>query len=413
MEKGDICIYINNYGTSNILIPNLADNNPGMGGTQFEMFLLCQLLKERGIPFTLLLTHPQKTVDNIEYILVKDIDDAFVYCNKHLIKHLILRANDGLKNLDALENTKIIYWIHNFIDYSSATKIAKSKKVERVVFVSQEEADFYYDHDISKKGVVIFNAIPKVKKEHEQEKENIVAFIGDISPYKMLDKLTALWPRIIRKVPDAKLLVLGSGDLYGKGKKFGEFGIAEEQYEKKVLKPLIKHKVLDTVIFQGLVKNNMSDLISRAKITVFFNPIETFCIAATDSIKNKVPVICPKSTGYCDVVRKQTGYLFRNKNQALRKIISVLKNNDKWLIADNDLHYLDNFYSEIFLERWLSLFDNLANQKPPKISHKNNIFVNNKFLVISLRRIRTVFHLPNGFSRIGIKWYMKKLLKRN
>ena len=413
MEKASICIYINNYGTNDIVLPDLRKANPGMGGSQYEMFLLCQLLQNKQIPFTLLLTHKQKFVDKIDYKLVKDIHDVFNFCNNNSVEYLVLRANDGLDCADELNDTKILYWIHNFIDYRSATKIAKNTKVEKVIVVSQEEADHYYDHDISNKGVVIFNSIPERRQIDTPSKENVVAFIGDLSPYKMFDKLTAMWPKIVKKIPDAKLLVLGSGDLYGKGKKIGQFGIAEESYEKKILKPILSNDLIDTVSFQGLVKGGMDGLISTAKVTVFTNPTETFCIAATDSIKNKVPVICPKSTGYCDVVTKKTGYLYRTKSQAIKRVVSILNNKKPIDIENDDLSYLNEFSSENFLKSWLSLFEDLRKGNKRKINHKSNLFVDGKLFIVLLKSLRRLFHLPNGFSRSGIRWYIKRLIKKN
>ncbi len=414
MDKNNLCIYINNYGTSNIELGDLESSNPGIGGTQYEMFLLCELLYKSNIPFTLLLTHDQKFKKPIEYDLVENISEAFNYCNAKKVKKLILRANDGLEYLSVLTRTKVIYWIHNFIDYKSATKIALSKIVSNVVFVSQEEADYYYDHDIAKKGTVIFNAIPNKRNFQKKEKENVVAFIGDLSPYKMVDKLTSIWPKIKRRVPDAKLLIIGSGDLYGKGKKFGKYGIAEEQYEKKILKPLLKHNLLESVQFSGLVKGNMADLIQEAKVTVFINPIETFCIAATDSIKNFVPVICPKSTGYCDVVTNKTGIFFKTKCGAKRDIYKILKDKTKIEFTKSDLSYLEKFSPDSFITSWKQLIQNdNTTQTAQKIYHKNNYSVNSKHFVIFMQKIRRIFHLPNAFSRIGIKWYLKKLIKRN
>ncbi len=414
MEKSRICIYINNYGTTNMVMPSLIEANPGMGGTQYEMFLLCELFSKNNIPFTLLLTHKQQFSYEIKYEFVDNIESAFDYCNRNKSKYIILRANDGLKSIDKLKETKIIYWVHNFIDYKSATLIAKNSKVKKVVFVSQEAADFYYDHDISKKGAVIFNAIPSKRVINDKaKKENIVAFIGDLSPYKMFDKLTAIWPKIIKKNPDAKLLVLGSGDLYGKGKKFGAYRLAEEKFEVKFLKPILKNNLFGTVEFAGLVKGDMSQKISRAKVTVFMNPIETFCIAATDSIGNGVPVVCPKSTGYCDVVNKKTGFLFRSKFGAKRYINKILKNKDSLVINEESLGYFKSFQPDTFYDSWISLLNDLENDNHKKITHKKNYFVNNKLFVVIMRNIRLILHLPNCFSRIGIKWYIAKILKKN
>jgi glycosyltransferase involved in cell wall biosynthesis len=415
MENFKICIFINNYGTSNIKLPDLSLSNPGMGGTQYEMFLLIQLLAKSNIDLTVFLTHNQQFETNIKYRLVDNIEEVFNICNKENFDYAILRANDGLKNLNILNKTKIIYWVHNFIGYKSATCIAKNEHVAKVVFVSQEEADFYYDHDISKKGKVIFNAIPKFNKKNQiKEKENIVTFIGDLSPYKKFDKLTKIWPKIVSKVPNAKLLVLGSGDLYGKGKTFGKYGYAEEHFENRFMKPIIKHNLQTTVEFAGLVKGNMPELISKSKVTVFMNPIETFCIAATDSIANKVPVVCPKSTGYCDVVTNNTGYLFTRKNQIVNVVVRILKSNKQYNMTNEDLRYLESFSPETYLSSWLNLFAELNPSKVyKKRYHKKNYSVNHKWIPIVLDKIRTLFHLPNGFSRIGIKWYLRKIIRKN
>ena len=59
-----------------------------------------------------------------------------------------------------------------------------------------------------------------------------VVYMGALVEGKGFSELCSIWPSIINEVPNATLLVLGSGSLYGRIK-LGPLGIAEESYERK------------------------------------------------------------------------------------------------------------------------------------------------------------------------------------
>lgn len=407
-----IGMFIKNYATTDFVLHDLTQENPGLGGSQYEMFLLAQLLFEKpinGVEFELILSKPQVTFYKNNFTIIQNIDDVFAYCESNDFDYLILRCNDGINNLSRLNKTKIIYWAHNFFDSTYADIISDSKQVKKIVFVSQEESDFFYDHDIIYKSDVCYNAIPyfDISKIRSSKKENIVLFIGDLSPYKHFDKLTKIWPSIIKKIPDAKLMVIGNGDIYGKNIKFGKRNIAEANYENIIFKPLEENNIENTVEFKGHIKKGIKEIISDAKVTILMNPRETFCIAATDSIASGVKVIAPKSTGYCDViVNKKTGYLVKNTHKLKNKLIKILKSSN-YVINPDDLKYLEKFSPINFYNKWVDILLNIDKSKKPFV--KKNLTVDLKWLGILLHFIRKVFHLPNSFSRIGINHKIKKL----
>jgi glycosyltransferase involved in cell wall biosynthesis len=68
-----------------------------------------------------------------------------------------------------------------------------------------------------------------------ENKEQIVTYVGALIPTKGFHKLAKVWKNILKKVPTAKLQVIGDGKLYNKNAVLGPHGIAEAKYEKKSL----------------------------------------------------------------------------------------------------------------------------------------------------------------------------------
>lgn len=70
------------------------------------------------------------------------------------------------------------------------------------------------------------------------------------------------WKTVLAAVPDAKLNVIGAGNLYDRNSKLGKYGIAEESYENSFMPYLtekfeedgeIKERILPSVKFWGLM----------------------------------------------------------------------------------------------------------------------------------------------------------------
>lgn len=404
--KKRLGIFLNNKGTAQVDVSHLEKGNPGMGGTQFEFFILLSELQKMGIYELFYFgTAVQKGLDGVNTIVVQDVYEAFRKCNELKIDILISR-DGGANQIDILENTKLIYWVHNFLPFDFCKAVGKNKKVKRVVFVSYQHRDFYLEMDIAKKAEVIFNSfyLPKTI-EVEPIKEKSVVFVGNLVPIKKLHVVTEIWPSVIKKISDAKLIVIGSGQTANRDKPLGPKGIAEATYEKQILSPLEKSNTLQTVEFRGVLGGEKVDIIRKAKVAIAPNDKETFCISALEYILSGTPVVGVSKGGINDVVENgKTGVLCKTKHGLKNNLIKVLSGKKTFDNLSSGITYFENnFAVNKFVEKWIKVIDEVANDVPPhKIKARKPFGDKFKFAGIVIKGIRTLFHLPDGFSRVGV-----------
>lgn len=410
-----IVLFIDNHSMGDVDISNLYFGNPGIGGTQYEMFLLAKLMLEndKSNEFKLLLTNPQRGFTGDKVFVLEKFDDVFEYCDCHSIDILIMRENKKIDLIEKLTNTKVIFWIHNFISYDLVRMIGKSKNIKRVIFVSKQHYDYYLEYNLNKKATYIYNALAFPSEiPHVDKKENNVVFTGNIVPIKRLHLVTKIWPDVIKKVPDAKLLVIGTGASAHRDIQLGPFGIAKKDYESIILEPLIKSNTLNTVKFLGILGIKKNDVIRSAKVGVSPNKDETFCLCAAEYILNGVPVVGVKKGGINDVViHKKTGLLHRSMKRIKKDIINLLLEKKKITITDEELNLMKTkFGFESFYNDWQKNILEVYNNKTVKCLHSSKPRIDKaKWAGSIFRFLRKVFHLPERFTRLGLY----KILKRS
>ena len=404
--KKTIGVFLNNKGTSQVDVSNLQNGNPGMGGTQFEFFIFLSELQKRNIYNIIYFgTAIQKGLNDVKTVVVKDVYEAFEKCNELNVDILISR-DGGADRLDILKNTKVIYWVHNFLPYDFCKTVGKNEKVKRVVFVSYQHRDVYLEMNIAKKAEVIYNSyyLPE-SINMTPNKTKTVVFLSNIDPVKKLHVVTEIWPGVIKKVPDAKLIVIGSGRNGNRNVPIGPLGIAEASYEKQIIEPLEKTNTLDTVVFKGILGAEKADIISESMVAVAPFDKETFCISALEYIICGTPVVGFSKGGINDVVENgKTGILCKTKRGLKKNLIKTLLGKKQFNNLPNGIDYLKtNFGVDSFVDKWIKTIDEVDSDIPPhKIKAKRPYGDKYKFAGMVMKFFRMIFHLPDGFSRVGI-----------
>ena len=247
-----IAFFIDNKNISNVDCTSIKEGNPGIGGTEYMILLISYLLNVRnnGIEVILLPTSKGFFPSDIKIVSCKDLKDGYIIanemkCNYFIFKHMDYYVNDFFSKLYSSYFTKIIPWCHNFCSFKSLRFYAKSTLVERIICVGKEQMDLYIDHLAFLKSDYIFNCVdinPSTtcsKDFRLNNRDNIVTYIGSLVPEKGFSVLAKAWRRILHEVPDAELFVVGTGKLYNRNQKLGEYGIAEAKFEKKFIRYLL------------------------------------------------------------------------------------------------------------------------------------------------------------------------------
>lgn len=251
-----------------------------------------------------------------------------------------------------------------------------------------------------KKSVTIFNFINDHCSERRNNDSQTVVFLGAISESKGFYELCRIWPGILKDVPEAKLKVIGSGQLYGNAV-MGRYGIAKESYEKKFM-PFItdaSRNILPSVKFLGIQGAEKIDTFLNASVGVV-NPArnsETFGMGIIEMATAKLPVVTRKKNGYLDTVESgRTGFLGSSLSEIQKNIILLLKNRmlNEQLGAEAK-RFIVNFSPEVIVPQWKDLLDAVYDDKlqieysPVRRPYSNNL----KWVRCVLRFLRFDMHL--------------------
>lgn len=320
MVKKKIGFIIHNKGIENINLKTIDLFNPGIGGTEYQLFLYLKKLFESfssAFDFVGLLDLVNtKTLFDGPTFLLNNQENA-TSCDL-----LFAKAQDYTSIKDF--NTKKILVFHNQPSTEDVKTIIKDFSVLPVFLSKSEILPYWKIPHIFKNSIICPNlVIPKDVLPKKPHKDPIIAFIGAIKPAKSFDVVLSIWPKILNEFPSAKLWVFGSGNLYNRSKPLGKKNIADPDYEE-VLVDLIKKTNPDSIQWFGnLPGDEMSRLLTNVDVGIV-NPKgkgETFCLSLFDFFNSKIPVLLNKKVRLYREMGNGCALFYNNYNQ----IHSILK----------------------------------------------------------------------------------------
>lgn len=422
-----IAIYIDNRNISSVDCTDLSKGNPGIGGTEYCILLLAQMIKcyHKEIEVILLVEKKGCLPKVDEILLVNGLNDVSKIAKKADIL-VISSRRDGnplpqtfFNQLDE-NKVKTVLWGHNYYYSDYCNRIANCNAIRANVFVGRQQYDRYVDHKIILKSTYIYNMYPMEKKQKRKfENQHTVTYIGSLVPEKGFQVLAAAWKKIIAEVPDAQLNVIGSGKLYSRNSKLGKYKIAEEHFENQFMRYLIDDagKILPSVNFLGVMGAEKDNVILETGVGVV-NPTgrtETFGISALDFESMGVPVVTIAKGGFLDtVIDHKTGILSRNVSGIADSIITLLKN------SNMNKHYghagiklAENFVPSLIIEEWINLFFKILNDEKLQYKKPENFMASNlKWLRVINHNFKSIIKISDGISVIGVESLAKAILRR-
>ncbi len=394
--------FLENKYYDNIDFSMPENGNPGIRGTQYMFWQIAYLLSKRNIevhmfapnistlPKTLFLHRCETELEAVE--MAKKIE----------IDVIVLRGSEENKSAydEALRlGQKCIVWSHNFESNKLANMIADNQMIKANVCVGRQQYERLIDHKAFSKSTYIYNAIDHQNYiPTDDAKENIVVYIGSLEKIKGFYKLARVWKKIVRKVPDARLIVLGKGNM-GSNNKLGKYGLASKKSESEFMRHLLdkNQKILPNVNFMGTVGGELKmELMRKAKVGVV-NPTgigETFCIGAIEFQTLKVPVVSKRGNGLLDTVQNEnTGLLVKNEQQLYHSVVRLLRNNiESEQFGRNGFDFVrKSFNFEGVVDLWEQLLNIMITDKqltPKKI--EGFFFDNFKWLRIANSKLQMI-----------------------
>ncbi len=179
---------------------------------------------------------------------------------------------------------------------------------------SKSAANYFYNHDISKKVKVIPNAInikkvqfskngrEKIRKQFSLKRNQVIGNVGRLSSQKNQLYILKVFKKALKIKPNLKLILVGDGE------------------DKKMLVDKVNQwGIQNKVIFTG-IRTDISDLLSSFDIFLFPSLFEGLSVATIEAQSNGVPIL-----GSCEAITDENRI---NKNI---KILSLKENEDLWV----------------------------------------------------------------------------------
>lgn len=384
----------------------IEDGNPGVGGTEYCFLMLAYYCAKYLNDYQIEVLHYNNAIklpNIVNNVLVTE--NSWDVVILHKIDIIIFRGgfhrNDGFLEFMERNNLKAIAWAHNFLTYSAANQLSMLKCVKRVIFVSQQMYEHYIDHDVIFKSTYIYNfvSIGSDDKLRKIDYDPIVVYTGSIISAKGFHLLAREWKKIVSEVPNAKLYVIGNGQLYYNNIKLGKYGIAEESYERRFIRYITDNdkNILDSVKLCGKLGVEKLSIYKRAAVGII-NPsgrTETFGLSAVEMEMTGIPIVTYKRASYPDIIEQgQAGYLCKTRREFRRRIINLLKDRElNWRMGVTAKYIVNHKFDVLSItKQWCQLFEDILKNK--KVEYKisfNLSFYDMKWFRNINRKLRLFF----------------------
>ena len=150
--------------------------------------------------------------------------------------------------------------------------------------------------------------VEKLRKKYKLENSFVVGSVSRLGKEKSIDKLIISFSKLIDKIPNAKLLLVGDGP------------------DKKILKDLVKElNIEDYVIFVGKVPlEKNQNYYHLMNVFSTFSITETQGLTVLESLASSIPVVAIKDDSFEGVIKNnKNGYLFTKESDFIDYIYKL------------------------------------------------------------------------------------------
>jgi FkbM family methyltransferase len=367
-----IAMYLENKNISSVDLRFPEQGNPGVGGTEFNFITLASELQNRYhfLKIKMFAQATQLLPENVAcqqaFSCVKAVELAISQGFEFFVWRPTVRedASQLVNNISSYA-IKFIIWAHNTPESEILSKLAIAENVRRFVPVGHYQKRAIQSAEIRKKTTAIHNGFHFKAYQGTAEKDpNLVVYTGSIIPVKGFGLLAKAWPKVIQQCPNAKLVVIGSGQLYNRNAKLGPWRIADADFENSAIIPYLSDengKLISSVIFKGVMGAEKIPLLKQA-ICGVVNPTgkgENCPGSAIEFLAAGTAVVSAASEGILDVVDDGiTGILGHGVDELAVNITLMLKETEYAVKLGNsgpDIIQTRFNYDKI-CDEWMTLF---------------------------------------------------------
>lgn len=344
---------------------NVVSKVSSMLSSYYEVFIVCMKEEgnDKGYEF-------DKKVEFIE--IDKDNFDNIPLFMKMLGVDIFISTNNCLvpilKQYTKIESygIKVIMWNHEhffvpyYEDYLNESVLVRESvfnEVSVVLWLTEFSAKLgrmFCDRVGVMKNPVTLNAPKKLVNKRENR---ILVSVGRFnSPRKRLDCLLLVFHKVLQKIPNAKLFVVGLYDLEMK----------TELTNGRTLSSFINRLKIpkENLIFTGEVKD-VGKYYEQSSVNIMTSEREGFGLTILESASYGIPSVVFGAGGMEDVfIDGKEGCVINDRNidDMAEKIIDLLTDDNFYThISKNSLGMLDRYKKEVILSNWLELIDGVLN----------------------------------------------------
>ena len=291
-----------------------------------------KLGKKEKFDFVLTIFHPFHLVPN-----------AAISCAKTLGIPSIIKVDDAV-----YEKSSGLKSLQRKIEKMISTRsLSKASKVLVSNLPSKEIMKSYYKIDEEKISIVP-NGVDLSFFKTKNRDPNKIVFSGVMYHHRGLDVLLDAAPKIVKEIPETKLVLLGDGP------------------EMKKLKEIVKQKKLDSnVEFKGWIdRKDIPEHLSNASIgigplkrtTVTENALP---IKVLEYMASSLPIIAKTGTLPEDVLKdNENGWFVENSSELCEKIIKLEQNPELVeKMGKNSLNMVQKFSWEIIVKSIIDIYE--------------------------------------------------------
>lgn len=227
-------------------------------------------------------------------------------------------------------------------------------KAKGFVFQTNEQKK-YFNEEIQKKSVIIFNPIKESFLENSniklEERENTIINIGRLVPQKNQEMLIEAFEKISKEYPEYKLKIFGTGPL-------------KEELQEKINNLNMKDK-----IFLCGLTDNIKEELEKSKIFVLSSDYEGMPNSLIEAMAVGCTVIstdCPCGGPKELIKNGSNGILIsvNNENELQNSLKDLFENKDKMeVLSKNAKRIVEALKEEKIIEQWKRYIDKVLKKE--------------------------------------------------
>jgi glycosyltransferase involved in cell wall biosynthesis/2-polyprenyl-3-methyl-5-hydroxy-6-metoxy-1,4-benzoquinol methylase len=230
---------------------------------------------------------------------------------------------------------------------------------------------------IESKIIILENGIDTARFKSKNIPRDPMRLIYSSTPFRGLDILLELFPKIREQVPEAKLYVFSGMSLYGMGN------------SPELQKIIDKAKTMEGVIYSEPVNQyRLAEEMMQSALLVYPSTFpETFCNTVNEAITAGTPIVTtnlgalPETVGTCGIcidkeLTNWAGAPVNWKQDFINAVIRLLKDEGEYKIYQNECRKKDTSWITV-KDKWLNImFPERANLDPFSSDYWDMVYSN-------------------------------------